>query len=186
MWEIALWIAAGLIGLLILLGVIITVVGLLHNKQYQVSRSLSLKQSAEAIWSVITNHADEPNWQSHLERSKQLPDENGNPVWEIKHKGQGNPPMKLTTLESVPPTKLVRRIDDAKKVYTGWWEYQLSPESGATKLTISEKSEIPNPFFRGMFHLFGGPAMFVNYYLLDLARKFGEPAVINDPQAIGL
>jgi len=179
MGEIILWIVAILVGFLILLGLFITFAGLRHSKHHVVARSIKLKQSPEAIWAVITDHANEPNWQQHMEVSKPLPEDNGKPVWEIRHKGPGNPPMKLTTLESIPPTKLVRRIDDAKKVYSGRWEYVLTPEYGGTKLTITEHSEIPNPFFRGMFHLFGGPAMYVILYEKALAEKFGEQAEIS-------
>ena len=180
MGEIILWIVVGLVGFLILLGLFITVAGLRHNKHHVVARSIKLKQSSEAIWGVITDHGNEPSWQPHMEVSKPLPEDNGKPVWEIRHKGPGNPPMKLTTIESIPPTKLVRTIDDAKKVYSGRWEYVLTPEYGCTKLTITEHSEIPNPFFRGMFHLFGGPAMFVILYEKALAEKFGENAEISE------
>lgn len=177
---VLLWVAVAIAGLLIVLGLVITLAGWRHNKHHQVSRTIKLKQSQEAIWAVVNDHANEPTWQTQLEYSKPLPDEQGLPVWEIRHRGLGNPPMKLTTIESNQPTKLVRRIDDAKQVFNGRWVYELTPVSGATMLTITEHSEIKHPFFRGMFHLFGGPALFVNHYLKDLAMKFGEPGEIQD------
>jgi len=178
MWDIFLWVMACLAALLVLLGLFITFAGLRHSKQHVVSRSIKLKQSQEAIWAVINDHANEPTWQPRLESSRQLPDENGQPVWIIRHQGPGNPPMKLTTTVSEPPCKLVRTIDDAKKVFTGRWEFKLTPEYGSTLVTITEYSEIANPFFRGMFHLFGGSAMYIQFYLEALAGKFGELATV--------
>jgi hypothetical protein len=113
-----------------------------------------------------------------VERVSRLPDIDGKEAWEHKHKGAGNPPMTLITTEKIAPKRLVRTIDDSKKVFSGRWEFDLTPADGGTKITITENGKIPNPFFRGMFRLFASPHMYIDKYLTALAAKFGEPANI--------
>ncbi len=173
-WILA--IVGGLVGLIVLFVVFAIIVGSRYDKAHTVSRTLKLNQAPETVWSVISNHGDEPSWQAHLKSAKRLPDRNGHEVWELQHKGMGNPPMTLETTESISPRRLVRTIADAKKVFSGRWEFELAPDASGARLTITEHGEIPNRFFRGMFHLFANPAMYLEMYLKALAQKFGQPA----------
>ena len=176
--EVALWILAGLVGLIVLFALAGFVAGLTQPKDHTASRGLLLKQTPEAIWAVITDYAKEPEWQPHSESVTKLDDRNGNEAWMHKHKGRGNPPMILVTTEKVVPTRLVRTIDDTKQMFTGRWEFALTPADGGTRLTITEHGEIKNPFFRGMFRMFASPHTYIDMYLKALAGKFGEPANI--------
>lgn len=177
MWTWILVIVGGLVGLIVLFAVVAILVGLRYDKNHVASRSIRLKQTPDAIWAVITDHANEPSWQPHLKSSRRLPDRDGHEVWELQYKGAGNPPMTIETTESVPPHRLVGTIVDAKKVFSGRWEFTLTSADGGTQVTITENGEIPNPFFRGMFRMFADPAKYIQQYLEALAQKFGEPAV---------
>jgi uncharacterized membrane protein len=176
MWFWILIIVGGLVGLMLLFAIVAVLVGLRYDKQHVALRSIRVKQTAEAVWEVIRNHGNEPAWQPQLKSVRRLPDHDGHEVWEIQYKGAGNPPMTLETTESMPPTRLVRTIADAKQVFSGRWEFALTPGDGGTQVTITEHGEIPNPFFRGMFRMFANPAMYIEMYLKALAQKFGETA----------
>lgn len=176
MWTWVLAIVAGFVGLIALFAVVAVLVGLRYDKNHVVSRTIRLKQPCETIWAVISDHANEPAWQPHVKSSRRLPDRDGHEVWELQHKGAGNPPMTLETTASAPPHRLVRTIADAKKVFSGRWEFTLTSAGGGTQVTITENGEIPNPFFRGMFRMFANPAKYVEQYLEALAQKFGELA----------
>lgn len=179
MWQIVLWVVAALIGLLILFGLFVTFMGLRQSVEHTVSRRMQLKQSAEELWDTISDHEKEKEWQPYLDWSKRLPDENGMPVWQMKLKGSGNPVMTLRTTVSEPPRKLVGSIADEKKVFDGRWVFDLKPVSGATELTLTEVAKINNPLFRGLYHLFGDPAMYLDQYLKALAAKYNETVEIS-------
>lgn len=171
-------ILGGLIGLVIVFALVVTVVGTNQPKTHVAARSLEVKQTPEAIWAVITDHASEPAWQPYVQSVKRMPDRDGREVWEVKYKGAGNPPMTLATTEKAPARRMVRTIDDAKKVFSGRWEFEIATSNGGSRVTITEHGEIPNPFFRGMWRLFSNPTMYIDMYLKALAGKFGEPPVI--------
>ena len=136
MWIV--WILVGLVGIIATFALVATLVGLSQPKNHTASRRLSLKQSPETIWAVITDHANEPQWQPYTQTVTKLPDRNGNEAWEFKPKGRGSPPMILVTTEKVAPTRMVRTIDDTKQVFSGRWEFTLTPADGGTRLTITE------------------------------------------------
>ncbi len=177
LWWI-LGIIGGLVGLIVLFAIFATLVGMRQSKDHTVSRALTLKQPPEAVWAVVSDHGGQAAWQPFLQHVKRLPDRDGKEAWELKHKGAGNPPMTLVVTEKTPPRRLVGTIDDAKKVFTGRWEFDLSPVDGGSRVAVTEHGTIRNPFFRGMFKLFGRPDQYIVQYLKALAGKFGEPAAI--------
>jgi hypothetical protein len=177
-----LWWVLGIIGTLaavvFLFAMFVTLVGSRQPASHTVSRALLLKQPPEAVWAVVSDLGGQTAWQPFLQHVKRLPDRDGKETWEVKNKGAGAPPMTLVVTEKTPPRRLVGTIDDAKKVFSGRWEFELSPVEGGSRVAVTEHGTIPNPFFRGMFKLFGRPDQYIVQYLKALAGKFGEPAVI--------
>ena len=175
---LVIWAVVGLAGGLILFGLFVVIAGLRHPVEHTVTRRLQLKQPAEELWNTINDHEKEPEWQPQMEWCKQLPDVDGLPAWQMKMKGAGSPVMTLRTSVSEPPYKLVGVIADEKKVFDGRWEFDLKPVSGATQITLTEVAKINNPVFRGLYHLFGNPAMYLDQYLNALAAKYNEKVEI--------
>lgn len=58
--------------------------------------------------------------------------------------------------ESVPPTRLVRRLSDAGLPFGGTWTFDIEPICQGTKVTITEDGFIRSPIFRAIAHLFIG------------------------------
>src|SRR5437879_2843014 len=89
------------------------------------SRTIKLNQSPEAVWSAINNHSDEPNWRPELKSIERLSDVNGHPAWQENYKDG----MKLLVeeMESVPAKRLVRKVADSGKMFSGRWEFEITP-----------------------------------------------------------
>ena len=97
------------LGLLVALILVVLVGGLLLPEEHHASRTLVTKQSPQAIWDTINDHANEAKWRSDIESVTSLGDRNGKPVWQEKYK-DGNT-VALMTTESKPPTRMVRETD---------------------------------------------------------------------------
>ena len=170
---IILYVILGIVGILVIAGVLLHVAGSRMPATHVVGRSLKLRRDPEAVWNVITDFANVPTWHGHVKKAERRPDENGNEVWHEHHKGCGTP-LKLETTECVPPRRLVRTIDDGQQFFRGRWEFDLEPEGGGCRVTITEHGEILKPFVRAMARLFFNPATYLDQYLKALARKFNE------------
>ncbi len=177
-WQWLLWILGGLVGLMALFMLLAYLVGLRQPIGHTVSRRLRLGQPPQAVWSIIRDHAREAEWNSRIKSVERKPDQDGHEVWRLHFTGAGNPPCTLETVEAEEPTRMVRTIVDDKKVFSGRWEFVITPADAGSILTLTEHGEIPSPLFRGMFRLFANPAMHIDMYLKALAAKFGEPADI--------
>lgn len=155
---------------------IITAVGLSIPRSHVASRTLRMRQPPEIVWQVITDYESQPNWRKDLKTVERLPDREGREVWrEVYQQGS---PITLETAESAAPSRLVRIIADEGGPFSGRWEYDIKPDGAGSRLTITERGEVPNPFFRFMSRFLIGHTYFMEKFQKDLAAKFGEEAVI--------
>jgi uncharacterized protein YndB with AHSA1/START domain len=167
-------IAVGAFGALI---VLMLIVGLLLPKGHVVARTVRFKRSPAEVWRLITAFADQPDWRSELSKVERMPDRDGREVWnELRSDGWG---MPLQTTELVPEQRLVRTIADPKLPFGGTWTYELSPRDDGCELTITERGEVYNPFFR-VFSRFADMRASIDAYLKALGRKFGEEVTLRD------
>jgi len=162
---------------LITLILIVVAVGLLIPRQHVASRTLRTRQSPELLWRAITDYEGQPAWRKDLTRVERLPDRGGREVWrEVYEDGS---PLTMETAEAVPPSRLVRVIADEGGPFSGRWEYEIKAnDAGGSSLTITERGEVPNPFFRFVSRFVIGHTYFMEKFQKDLAARFGEEAVI--------
>src|SRR5262249_9200362 len=92
-------------------------VGRFLPKTHQVSRSLKLNHPPEEVWRIITDFANASTWWPRLKKAERLPDQNGHEVWRETF-GRGEVFM-LETTEAVAPRRLVRRIADVNRMFSG-------------------------------------------------------------------
>lgn len=78
------------------------------------------------------------------------------------------PPFEI--VERAPPGRLVTRVADGLP-YGGTWTFELAPEGGGTRLTITERGEVHNPIFRVLARFVFGYAATMEAYLEDLAAR---------------
>jgi uncharacterized protein YndB with AHSA1/START domain len=164
-----------ILAILVFFLVAIALTGASLPKEHTVTRSIVLKQTPEAIWSVVTDHANEPKWRPDVATITRLADRNGHELVEEKYKNGDS--MKIETVEAQPPTRLVRDVVD-NPIFSGRWTYELTPENGGTRVRITEHGVVPNPVFRLVSRFIIGHTTSLDRFLKALATKFGEPANI--------
>jgi Polyketide cyclase / dehydrase and lipid transport len=157
---------------------VVIVTGMLLPKTHLVSRSLMMKAAPDELWPLISDFDNVSTWHPQVIQAERLPDHFGREVWRESYKDGSS--LKLETMESLPPRRLVRSIADESGPFTGRWEFDITPAEEGCRLTITEKGEISNPLFRFIFRLFMKPAMSLERYLKSLAAKFGETAMAQD------
>jgi uncharacterized protein YndB with AHSA1/START domain len=171
-----LWILVPVATLMSLLFITVAV-GLSIPRRHVASRTLKTRQSPEALWSALTDYEGQPAWRKDVKRVERLPDREGREVWrEVYESGS---PITLETAEAAEPRRLVRSIADEDGPFSGRWEYEIKQTgAGESSLTITERGEVPNPFFRFVSRFIIGHTYFIERFERDLAAKFGEEARI--------
>ena len=153
-----------LAGLLIL----IVIIGALLPHKHQVTRSITLRQSPEVVWNLISGP---PSWRPDIRKYEELPP-HGHRMWrEIDKHAQT---ITYETVESAPPRRLVNRIADPKLPFGGSWTYEITPAASGCSLTITEDGEVYNPLFRFVSRFIMGHAATINTYFKDLQTKLGS------------
>jgi len=154
-----------------LLGVV-TIVGVMLPSGHVVSARARFQQPQDAVWLAVSDIAASPSWRKDLAEVRQLPDQNGHPVWRETYRDGSV--LTLETVESVPSRRLARRVIDSALPFSGTWEIQIEPANGASQVTITEHGEIRNPIVRFASRLISGQRATIENYLRQLGRKFGE------------
>jgi hypothetical protein len=160
-------------GVLVALVLGVLVAGMLLPEEHHASRTLVTKQSPQAIWDAINDHASETQWRSDVKSVTSLGARDGKAVWREDYK-DGNK-VTLMTTESKPPTRIVRELTDLEGPFSGRWEIDIVPTPEGSKVTVTEIGRVSNPFFRFVSKYIIGHTTFMERYLTGLAGKFGEP-----------
>ena len=164
------------IALIVVFAILLVVIGFLTPKGHVVTKTIKLRQKPEVVWQAISDFQNQPSWRNELSKVERLPDRNGKEMWKEIYKNGDE--MPLETTESIPQQRLVRTIADPELPFNGVWEMKIKADGDGSSLSITESGEIPNPLFRGMFRIFFGYEDTIVHYETELAKKFGETAVI--------
>lgn len=159
-------------GLLVALILVVLVGGLLLPEEHIATRTLVTKQTPQAIWDTINDHANEPRWRDDIESVTSLGERAGKPVWQENYK-DGNK-VALMTTESKPPARMVRELTDLDGPFSGRWEIDIQPTATGSNIKITETGKVSNPIFRFVSKYVIGHTTFMENYLKGLASKFGE------------
>ncbi len=161
-------------GVVVALVLAVLIIGLLTPEDHQASRLIRTKQSPQAIWDVINDHANEPRWRDDVSSVTSVGERNGKPVWQENYK-DGNT-LQLATTESKPPTRIVREIAE-EGPFSGRWEIDITPTAEGSDVRITEIGKVSNPIFRFVSKYVIGHTTQMEKYLTSLAKKFSEQAV---------
>jgi uncharacterized protein YndB with AHSA1/START domain len=147
---------------------LIVIVGALLPKEHVATRSVSLRQSPEAVWNQITSP---PTWRPDIQSYEELPARDGHRMWrETDRHGQV---ITYEAVEAAPPRRLVVRIADPKLPFGGTWTYAIAPEPSGSTLTITENGEVYNPVFRFVSRFVMGHTATIDSYMKALQSKLG-------------
>jgi uncharacterized protein YndB with AHSA1/START domain len=137
-----LWIV---IGVLVALPLLMAVIGSFLPRAHTASRTIALPLPPADVWRLLVDRASQPAWRGDLKSVESRPSVDGRSRF-VETTRQGAVLYEVDLEE--PPTRLRTRIADETLPYCGHWLYELSPEGGGTKLTITENGEVKNPIFR--------------------------------------
>jgi uncharacterized protein YndB with AHSA1/START domain len=168
----ALKLVIGLLAAPLVLALLVVAAGLFLPREHRVTRVLHLKAAPEAVWQVVSDHAQDPRWRSDVAEVVRLADREGQPVWEDRFRNGQR--IAYRTLASAPPRQLVRRIVDQER-FGGTWTYDLTPEGAGTRLAITEEGWVGVPF-RVLAKVLIGHATTLEAYEKALAAHLGEGA----------
>lgn len=138
-------------------------------------RTTTLKQTPDAIFALLTDLPNFPKWNRNMVKIEMLPPINGKET--TRQTFKGNMDMTIITSESTPPKHLVRSMGDIGGPFEGSWTYEITPTIDGSQIVLTEQSTMNNAFFRLMAKLFG-PTKYMDEHLQDMAKHFGETAVV--------
>ena len=161
-------VVAGLVGLIALMAL----VGAFLPRDHRATSTISVRQPPDSVWKTVRDLGGITAWWHEAQESVRLPDKDGHEAWRQK---VGGFDMPLVVLESQPPRRLVTKIDSPPgAAFGGTWTYELTPEGGGTRLSVTEAGWIANPIFRFMSRFLFGYYGSLDGYLKALGKKYGE------------
>lgn len=139
------------------------------------SQTIYLTEPPEFVWPVIADIENGPQWRPELVSVKQLPDNNGHPVWSEKYTDGST--ANLETIEAVPRRLLVRRIAQTSLPFSGTWTIEIVPTDDGSVVTLREDREIRNPIVRLLARFMDGRGPTVDGYLKALVSQLGKGGI---------
>jgi hypothetical protein len=167
MLWIVLYITGGLVGLISLMAVI----GLALPRDHIAARRTKLAKAPPDVWRVLVDLDAQTAWRRGLKRVEHL-----DPKRFREHTSQGT--ITYEVVEDKPHERRITRIADDKLPFGGRWIYELQPDNGGTRLTITEDGFIKNPVFRFLSKTVFSTTSTIEKFLHDLGTHLGSPAVV--------
>lgn len=134
--------------------------------------SIALKASPERVWALISDFGGTTRWRKDVSKIELVP--SSTPVRFVEQSKQGKIEFEVVSQE--PPRRQVVRIVDDDQPFGGTWTWELVPEGGGTRLTITEAGFVKNPIFRAVGLVFFSPSATIEAYLRGLAGELGDTA----------
>lgn len=161
------WILWSAVVLVSVIGVI-AIVGWLLPVKHEASRSARFNQPPEKVYAAVSDVAGYAGWFEGVSRIEMLEPANGR-VRFREHMTSG--PLVMEVVEDKPPHHFVTAIADPDQPFGGTWTFEIAPESGGSRLTITERGEVYNPIFRFMSKFVFGYTATMEGYLRSLEKK---------------
>jgi hypothetical protein len=156
---------------IVILVVLVLAIGYSIPAHHQLTRTIDLKQTPDAIFAVLADVQKMPEWNHGLVQVEILPPIDGKEA--TKQTFKGGMTMTIVTAESSPPTHLVREMSDVGGPMIGSWTYGISSTPNGAQIALTEEATFKNPIFRLMVKIFG-PTKYMDQHLIDLGKHFDE------------
>lgn len=136
--------------------------------------------SPERVWTLMTQTASEDGWRTSVRHVLGPSPVGGAEQAECWTELALSSFLPLCTVEVQPPVRWVVHIPPWFSEYQATWTYELSPVAGtfagmeggtATRVTITEESDIPSPLRRFYGHVIANDRTWVGIYLRDLQAE---------------
>lgn len=176
--RMALWlkIVLGIVVVLVLIFAIGTAIGGTMPPTHTTTSSVTIHQPVAVLWEDLVNVEAYPRWRPEVEAVKRHA---GTTLKWDEDWGMDEQPVTLTATTVEAPNHLVLTIDDNQGMYSGSWEFVLTPDGDGTRVVVTEQGTINDPFTRfAMVRVAKCTDYCLNLFLKGLAKKHGETAVI--------
>lgn len=158
-------------GGVVVLVALVTLVGAALPQNHTASLARRYGAGPDVVWQTITDVERFVSWRPELKSAERLPAKNGRARWREK---TAHDELTLEVMESVAPLRLVGRIADEGLPFGGTWTYELEPAEGGTLLTITERGEVYNPFFRFVSRFVVGHTATIEKYHTNLEKRLAS------------
>lgn len=146
-------------------------IGTVLPQNHVASRTVVLYMKPDVVWKTITNPRSFASWREDIDSIRPLPPRDGRPVWQ--EFGSDGSITYMRTVEE-PPSRMVTRILDEDLGFGGEWEYVIAPHDSGSRLTITERGEVYDPFFRFMSRFVFGHTATIDRYLRAIGGHFAQ------------
>lgn len=161
----------GILGTLLVAVALVLGIGAMLPQNHVVSRTTELAYPPERVWSTIADVAKYPSWRSGVTSVDLLPPPSGaQAAWREHDTHNGS--LGFVASDAVSPTHFTTRISDTDKPFGGGWTFDIAPApNGGSALTITERGEVYNPFFRFISRFVIGHTKTIDTYIADLKKR---------------
>ena len=152
--------------------VTILIIGLTLPKDFEHSRYCHYQQAPQTLWNLMSDIETNYLWrQPHLKKSERIAAKDGKPeIW--KETYLGGDTLVWEIVESKEPTRLIKRVSEGP-VSSEWLIEVSVVDDKSSRITITEKGKIDNPFGRFVARISFGTT-YIDQYLMDVANAFKE------------
>lgn len=162
---------AFLVVLLIAAVAIVGIVGWSLPVAHVASRGERFAAAPADVWKVVTDVGAYASWRSDITAVELLPSVDGRPAW---RETSGGDRVEYVAEALVEPKLFVARITTQGLPYGGRWRYELTPDAGGTRVTITEEGEVYNPIFRFMMKYVLGETATIEKVLTALGKRLAR------------
>lgn len=149
------------------------VVGSLLPRSHVATVMATVDGNPEEVWEAINDPTAFPEWRPGVESVEVTTEGPDGPTRWIERSRNGVLPLAVEARD--PPERLVLRIDGDDLPFGGTWTYELGPHGEGTRVTITERGEVYNPFFRFVARFFLGYEATMRDYLDGLESRMAGP-----------
>ena len=162
-----------MLGCVLGLVALVFLVGSLLPERYGARGYVDVDESAEELWPKLLDHRAHPMAAKMAKGVEDLPDENGLPVW---LESLGPSKIRVHTVESVSPSRLVREMADTVVPMTARAVIELEHRDGGCRIRMSNDTVIKRgtwhvPVFRVMLVLCSGLRGGIKAYLAQIVGQ---------------
>ena len=128
-----------------------------------------------ALVAVVGSMLPREHKASRTLRVKRAPEE----IWPVLTQVTSASGIPVDVVENAPPHRLVTRVKDSEKMFGGTWTIVISPDAGASAVTITEDGWVGNPIFRFMSRFVIGHYATLDGTLKAVAKHFNEEPALS-------
>ena len=151
--------------------------GKAFRSENEVLLSMTLDQTPEVIYEILTDYGNLPAWLDQAETVQILRQQEGTTIWTTGL--ASGEQMSVFAMEIEPPIDLTWRLTSENRHVSGYWRFVLTPDNDGTHFSLKASGVAHHPVYRLTRESLIDDETQLQQFLEALARKFGDaPAII--------